>query len=232
MKFGYFILSLLLLIVALPALGAADYLGGQSGVIITPDDVILPVRDWELSFHDILGVLPDNDNLLAGGLTYGLAKNLEVGASYVTNSGNSLVANGKYRMIEETQKHPGVIVGVFDIAGTADIISGTPNFYILLTKKLFPPTAYIGCKQTSSLKGSIGFGSGLYNGLIANLTWTVDPRFDLLLEYNGGDGGEGDLAHSINIGGRWAATDSLKLDAAAVDFQDFGFGVSYISKFN
>jgi hypothetical protein len=232
MRSASFIVIGLLFLMALPALGASSYLGGFSGIILTPDDVIVPTQTWEGSFHDTLGLLGGSKpDLLTVGLSYGLMPNLEVGASYITDDTNRIAVSGKYRVVTESANTPGITVGVFDVAGSVDFLSNNASFYLLLSKNITPLASDVAGQPSKPLRMCLGFGTGFYNGLIANLDWTLAPRLSLLAEYKGGNDGIEGLENGLSAGVRWAATDSLRLDAAIVGFRDIGLGLSGRSKF-
>lgn len=225
MRYTHLIVIGLLLIITLPAMGASSYLGGFSGLILTPSDVIVPDKTWEASFHDTFGLLGGSDaDLLSVGVIYGLVPKLEVGVSYVKND---FTASGKYRILEETTTAPSITVGVFDIGGSAASISSDSSFYLLFSKNITDLASDINNRPSKPLRLGLGFGTGFYNGLIANLDWTLEPRLSLLAEYNSGNHGIDELRNRPSVGFRWAASDSLRLDAAVVGFNDIGFGLSY-----
>jgi len=219
-----------MIIMALPALGASSYLGGFSGIILTPNDVIVPEGTWDASFHDTTRLLGgSNPDLLTFGLTYGLLPKLEVGASYITDDTHKVVVNGKYRLVTENANTPGITLGVFDVGGSVDFISNDPSLYVLFSKNITSLASNIAEQPSKPLRLGVGFGSGFYNGIMANLDWTLSPRLSLLAEYKGGNQGIERLRNRPSAGFRWAATDSLRLDAAVLGFRDFGFGLSYRS---
>ncbi|MHB1456570.1 MAG: hypothetical protein ACYC0V_06615 [Armatimonadota bacterium] len=231
MRKAYLIIGLLV-IFTLPVLGASSYLGGFSGVIITPDDTVVPVQTWEASFHDTLDIFDGNDSdLMTIGLTYGLLSNLEVGASLIDDGSSQIAISGKYRLVTEKSNSPSVTVGVFDIAGSANSISSDPSFYIMVSKNITPLASDIVDRPSKPLQLGIGVGSGLYNGIIANLNWTLEPNLSLLAEYNGGNDGPRGLRNRPSAGVRWAVSDTVRLDVAAVGFRDLGFGINFRSKY-
>ena len=225
-------IAAILALLTLPALGASSYLGGFSGIIMTPNEVIVPAQTWEVSVHDTPRLFGgNNSDLLTVGLTYGLTPNLEVGASYIKDDDNQVAVSGKYRLVPETASAPGITVGVFDVGGVVNSISSDPSFYVMLSKNITSVASDIAGEPSKPLRMGLGFGSGFYNGIIANLDWTLEPRLSLLAEYKGGDRGNDRLRNRASVGLRWAASDSLRLDVATVGFRDIGFGLSYRSTF-
>ncbi len=222
-------LLLVLLVMTLPAFGAQSFIGSYSGNIITPDAVITPTGSWELSFHDFIDVLGNNEDLTSVGAIYGLAENLEVGVTFLNNDQSDLAISGKLRIVQETATVPAVIVGVFDATGTADIIDDDPGFYLALSKNVTPFATDIADQPSRPLRLTIGFGSGLFDGIFAGLDWTLEERLSLMLEYlNQGSFQNGS---EVNAGIRYAWTNTLRLDAATIDFEDFAFGLTFASRF-
>jgi len=215
----------ILLLIALPALGASSFLGGFSGNILTPDSVIEPTGTWELSYHQAVNVLGDSDNLTAFGVIYGAAPNLEVGVSFVDNSESDTAFNAKYRLLDETADRPAVIVGVFDAAGSVDFLDDNPGFFLALSKNVTPTASEIAGEPSKPLRLTLGVGSGAFDGLFAGLDWTLQPKLSLMAEFFSGSLGGNDSL--FNAGIRYAATDALRLDAATIDFDDLAFGASY-----
>ena len=228
MKFSFLVICTLLFVITLPAMGASSFLGGYSGNIFSPDGVVVPNGTWELSYHDTLDILGDTD-LKAFGVTYGLIPNLEVGASFLDNGESDIAINAKYAIVPETATRPAVLVGVFDAFGSAGFLDPDPSLYVAFSKNITPLATDIAGEPSKPLRLSVGFGTNLFDGLFAGLDWTLNPRFSLMAEYFGGDIGGDDS--SFNVGARYALTDALRVDAATIDFQDFGFGVSARTSF-
>jgi len=229
MRYAHFIVIGLLTIMALPALGASNYLGGISGVIVTPDDRIVSSQSWDASYHDIFSHGEKHSDIQTVGLTFGLLPNLEVGASYITDGTSRVVVNGKFKLVKETAKTPGVTVGVFDAGG--NLGNSDASFYGLLSKNLTSFASNVAGQPSKPVRMSLGWGSGFYKGIIANMDWTLAPRLSLLAEYKGSDGFVG-LRNRPSLGFRWAATDSIRLDAAALGVRDIGLGLSYRASFH
>lgn len=219
---------LALLVLSIPAMGAQSFLGSFSGNIITPDAIIAPVGTWELSFHDFIEVLGGGEDLITVGAIYGLTPNLEVGVSFLNNDQSDLALSGKLRLVEETAERPTVIVGVFDVAGTADMLQGDPSFYVAVSKNVTPIATDIVGQPSRPLRLTLGFGSGIFDGLFAGLDWTLQERLSLMVEYLN-QGFQDDS--EINAGFRYALSDAFRLDAATIDFEDFAFGLTFTSRF-
>ncbi|HUV04054.1 MAG TPA: hypothetical protein VMX94_02985 [Armatimonadota bacterium] len=215
---------LILMVTALPAFGASSYLGGLSGNILTPDGVVVPPGTWEASYHSLPDIF-DNRDLTTVGVTYGLVGNLEVGVSFVSNHESDTALNAKYRLMPETPTRPAVLVGVFDIGSTVETLDkDDPGLFIVFSKSV-TPAAENRQQPLKPLQLSVGFGTGVFDGVFAGLDWTVQPQMRVIAEYFGGKIGRND--NLFNAGIRYAPTGALRLDVAAIDFEDVAFGVNY-----
>ncbi|MHB0997917.1 MAG: hypothetical protein ACYC27_01620 [Armatimonadota bacterium] len=223
MRISAFVVMVLLML-CIPVLAAPSFLGGYSGNIITPDAVILPQGTWEISYHDFMEVLGDND-LKAAGIIYGVTPNLEVGVSFIDNSESDTAINGKYRLLAETATRPTIVVGVFDVASSVNFLDPDPGLFVLASKNITSVASDIVDSPSRPLRLTLGLGTGVFNGLFAGLDWTLESRLSLMAEFFGGElGGDENF---FNAGIRYAATDDIRLDAATIDFEDFAFGASY-----
>jgi len=215
----------LLVLAAIPGFAASSYLGGFSGLIVTPNDVVVPTGSFDLAFHDFTGVIGGKD-IQTYSLTYGLLPTLEVGASIVHGDGSTDVAlNGKLSLITETPTRPAVLVGAFDATGMVNTVNDDPSFYVVVSKNLTATASEVAGRPSVPFRLNAGFGSGLYDGFFAGFDWVLHPRFSLMAEYV--NGGFGNDDNEFNVGARWAATNDLRLDAGLIDFDNFAFGLSY-----
>lgn len=220
---------IVLILGALPAFGASNYLGGMSGVILTPDAVVAPQRCWEFSFHDSLGAVYDND-LIAWGVNYGISKNIEAGVSLLRNGDrNDLTFNGKYVVVLETERSPAFAVGVFDIAGVAGEVNENASLYMLLSKNVTPIISELGGIPSQPVYLNLGLGSGVVNGIFGSVDWTWSQRCAVMAEYTNGK--FGDNHTMINAGVRYAIADKWRLDAATLKFKHLAVGANYRTSF-
>lgn len=225
MKYLLLILPVLALM-AMPAFGASSYLGGYSGLLLTPDDVLVPMGGVELSFHDFIDILGNNQDLRTYAVTYGLLPTLEVGASVANSRGSTdLALNGKLSLITETPTRPSVLIGAFDATAMADLVNNDPTFYVVVSKNVTPSASQVAGKPSVPLRLSAGFGSGFLNGFFAGLDWTLVPNLSLMFEYVNGDLGNNN--NTVNAGARWAVTRDLRIDAGTIGFDTFAFGLNY-----
>lgn len=220
----------ILLLAALPAFGASSFLG-PTGNITTPDDIVVPLNMWEFAYHHFEEVFAGVDFNVAS-VNYGLAPNLEVGAAFTSDDEDDVVFNAKYRIVDERPGRPSVAVGVFDVASTLDMFGDDAGFYVLASKNITRIATEIVGEPSRPLRLSVGVGSGVFDGLFANLDWTLGSRTSVMLEYINNDFAKpGTGGSSINAGARFAISDMVRLDAATIDFEDFAFGTSVRTTF-
>lgn len=221
-----------LMLVGVSAVQAAPNYLGPSGNIMTPDELTVPQGQFSIGYHQFVdigfrGTTTDLD-IFHG--HYGLTPNIEVGVSVVDqkDNGSDVAINGKWRFVEETATSPAIAVGVLDVAGNA--IDDDATFYVLFTKNLTRAATEVVDGPSKPLRGTIGFGSGFYDGLFLGLDWTYSPQLSLMAEYVRG----GDLFDDntmINAGLRYSVGAGLRLDLATIDFEEIAFGISYTGGF-
>jgi hypothetical protein len=219
-------LPLLAAVLMTPALAAPNFLG-QTGTIVTPDDLVLPRGQFSVGYHFIdKEVFGGGDSMHIFSGNFGITPQFEAGVSYVDRGDGELVLNGKYQILREKAKGPSVTVGVVDLL---DQLNQDPGLYLLLGKNL---TAASGDVHEATggrvLHGYLGIGTGAYEGLIAGLNYVPAPKFSLLAEF----APEGPLTgrdDSFNLGIRYAANSQIRLDAALLDFDTLGLGISFTS---
>lgn len=226
------ILTALLLLGVSSVQAAPSYLG-PSGNIMTPDELTTPSPGFDVGFHRFLdfgfrGTSSDLDVIHGN---FGLTPNIEVGLAVVDprdNGGSDLAINAKWRFRDEDATSPAIAVGTLDVAGEA--LDDDPTLYILFSKNLTPFTEDVVAGPVRPLRGTIGFGTGFYDGVFAGLDWTLSPQLSVMLEYVRG----GDILDKntlVNGGVRWAASPGLRLDASLIDFDNLAFGLSFTRGF-
>ncbi len=219
--------TLVLLALALPVIGAQSFLGSYSGNILTPDATVAPPGTWELSYHQFIDVLGGED-LSSFGVLYGAADKLEVGVSFLNDGQSDAVFSGKYQVVSETADMPAVLVGVFDLGGTADWLSNDASFYLAVSKNITAFASDVADQPSRPLRLTAGFGSGVFDGLFAGFDWTLQSNLSLMAEFV--DVGF-DNDSQVNAGLRFAASDNIRLDLATIDFQDLAFGATFTTRF-
>lgn len=205
---------------------------GPSGVIMTPDDKTVPHKQFWIGYHMFSNIdFKDDDgsDLNVFHNQYGLTPNIEVGTSVVDqqDNGSDLAINAKWRFINETATIPAIAVGVLDVSGNA--VDDDASFYLLFSKSLTRTATEVTNAPSKPLRGTIGVGSGFFDGIFASLDWTYTPKLRLMAEIvNGGDFFDNTM---VNAGLRYSVGSRLSLDLAAIDFGDIAFGINYRGSF-
>lgn len=211
-----------------PALGAPNFLG-QSGNIVTPNDLVVPRGEFSLGYHYVdKKVFGGGDSLNIVHANYGFTPQFEAGLAYVNAGGDELLINGKYQIVRERGSSPSLSVGVVDLF---DSLNRDPGFFFLVGKNLTSSSRDVRTEaEGRPVHGYLGFGTGPYDGLIAGLSFVPSAQLTLMAEYSP----EGPLTgrdDALNLGIRFAANSRLRLDAALFDFDNFGVGVTFSSGF-
>jgi hypothetical protein len=209
-----------------PALAAPNFLG-QSGNLVTPDDLVTRPGEFSAAYHYLdKEIFGSGDNFNIFSVNYGFTRAFEGGLSYVTDGGDELLVNLKFRLVEERVNSPSVVVGVADLL---DELDQDPGLYLIIGKNLTQASGDVRTEtEGRALHGYIGFGTGPYDGLIAGLRLYATPQLGLMAEF----APEGPLTgrdDSFNFGARYAITPQVRLTAGLFDFDNVGFGISFTS---
>jgi hypothetical protein len=191
---------------------------GATGILLTPS--AYTVGDRGFSAHAYA-----NPRFGSYGVLVGPVDRLEVGATFLDkddcncNSGGDFLLNAKLNLLKESRVLPAFSVGVVDALDELDL---DPSWYAVLSKdfaRLLP-------LKGISLKGSVGYGGGLYEndpfasvevGLGSLPTPLVRPSVSGLAEYTAGD---------VNVGLR-ARYRGFAATVGLFDFSRVGGGISY-----
>jgi len=223
-----FLIAMAVAMISGAALAAPSYFG-ITGNILTPDDVLLSPGDFSANLHS---VDHDRNTPLIMAASVGAAENLELGLGNfnpdLAGISSSTFVNAKYAILRETQRMPSVVIGATDLSGEIDL-DGDPGFFVVFGKNLTPVATDIAGEPSAPLRGMLGFGGGMYNGFFAALDWTLTPRVSAMAEFisSANIGGIASDESMINLGVRLAITNDLRVDAALMDGNDMGFGISY-----
>jgi hypothetical protein len=215
--------GLLILVMGVSAFAAPSY-HGFTGNIMTPDSLTAPVRGFDVGYHGFF-VSGNDVNVFHGNV--GLLPAVEVGVAWFDpeNGDSDFAINGKWRFIEETATRPAVAAGVFDLLGDLDS-DDDASFYLLVSKNLTAVAEDVVNGESKPLRGTVGFGTGTFDGLFAALDWTFLPKVSLMLEYV-----DSDTDSLVNGGIRYAVSPEVRVDAAMIDFDDFAAGISFTKGF-
>jgi hypothetical protein len=231
-------LNALLLVAALAVAGAGSLhagtcLYGISGLVETPDDTIADPSAVTFEGRYIAHFADSKTNVFSYGGTIGILPTLEVGAiAFDTDAPGHKVEgifNVKYRVMEESFDRPSVTVGALDVANRlgrvissayVDKVSG----FLVVGRNLASAAQSWGSLVSKPLKGTLGFGTGIYRGVFVGLDWSASSKVDLMAEY---------LTRglrqksTLNAGLRLNAAGGLSVEVGTIGFKDIYGGASY-----
>jgi hypothetical protein len=198
-----------------------------SGSILVPDDSVLATGSLSADLH----VLNFDENTTILGANFGVAEGLEVGISRfdpeASDSDVKTVLSGKYMLQPETAGMPSIVIGVLDATGELES-DGDPSFYAVIGKNLTPIATDLADMPVQPMRGFIGVGTGIYNGVFAGINWAFNSRASLLVEYSTSI----DIVDTIDddsvfdAGLRFQIADGLYGDVSLLNGKDMGFGIS------
>jgi hypothetical protein len=223
-RFAFILFAGLLAAGISPAQAAPNFLG-QSGNIVTPDELVVPQGEFSVGYHfleeEIFG---GGDSMNIFSVNYGFARAFEAGLTYVNRGDDDVLVNAKYQVLRERANRPSVTIGVVDLL---DQLEHDPGFFFLIGKNLTGVSGDVATEtEGRALHGYIGAGTGPYEGLLAGLDYRATPQLSLMAEY----APEGPLTgrdDAVNVGIRYAASGGIRLDAALFDWDNFGVGISF-----
>lgn len=220
------------MLAATSALYAASNIYGVSGLIETPDDTIVAPKAISVNVDRIFNLSDDDVDLTTFGGAFGLSTGLEVGAIGIDSNQQGVdtqaLVNAKYRILSESLARPAITLGVVDAADQLEDINGKisdPSAFIAISKNITTAAEGISGGLIKPLKGTVGFGSGLYKGGFASLDYSLMPKINVMVEY---------LSNGLkqetefNAGLRFKPIESLAIDAGTIDFDGFYVGGSYV----
>lgn len=204
-----------LLVGCVSALNAASSIYGMSGLVVTPDDSIAATQTLVPSVNH---VLDDDVDFTTYGAAFGIVPNLEVSAVAISvDDDTEAIVNGKYRLMSETATKPALVVGVVDITQNVDDEIAA---FVLVSKNLSSAAEGFSGRVSKPIKGTLGFGTGLYDGFFAGLDIAVAPKLSCALEYVANDS-------VFNGCVRFQPTQALTITAGTLDFDHIYAGVSF-----
>ena len=214
-----FCLTIVLVLLTAGMAAGAPTFNGYTGLIIVPTADALGMDEFNLgAFSSDLSPRVETYEV-----QYGLRDNLEVGAARIraVGEGHNTVLMGKYLFRAETAGQAGVAAGIFD---PTDEVSSTA--YVVMSKTL-SPTGSIFEEEFTGIRGTIGFGGGLLDGIFLGASAGLGDRLLLMAELVKSDlNDEGN--HQFNFGARLNVGGGFRLHGAFFDnFDDVGFGASY-----
>jgi len=191
-----------------PALAAPNFLG-STGLFRVPDADVAAERSYGVHVHG-------TNDFTTYGVNFGLTKGLEAGLTIFDPDPGStrLFGNAKYQFVHETGKSPAIAIGVVDIGDAIDV-SG----YGIVSKGIGKLEAG---GRGLSLRGHVGYGTGLYrDNIIGGVDLGFRENILLLAEYDGND---------VNGGARISLGRGVRVDVGVLRGK-FGAGLAYLAGF-
>lgn len=217
----------ILILAALVPAAAVPNIYGTGGLMEVPDDTIVPPLQLAPSYHGVFGseINGSNQDFNFFMVEGGILPNFDMGIGFNAGSNTDFMLNFKYRLFNETEKRPSVTIGLVDAAAQL-ARNGNPGAYLVFSKTLTPYAEELTGKESKPLRGYLGAGLGVYQGIFVGLDWTFTRNFSVMFEYLSSGQAIVDSGH-FNGGIRYAITNELQLDLGFVDFSDFTAGISY-----
>lgn len=232
MKSFVLLLSALLCLAVGSAVCASGNIYGVTGIIETPTDLVVGKQATVLSGTYVADFLDGSDTLTTWGGSYGISEKLEVSWSSFKNdapgAGSTGITSAKLMVTQESAATPGMAIGVVDIGNDMKKISSgidDVSYYVVfgrtLTSELdrFRPRS-----NTTPVRGAVGFGKGIYNGVFGSLDFYLAPKLEMKLEYL--NKGIRDKS-TLNAGVQMNLVPSLTFQAGLLGLKDFYGSVSY-----
>ena len=96
--------------------------------------------------------------------------------------------------------------------------------FAAVSKNLTDLADGVGGFVSMPVRGTLGVGTGIYEGVFMGIDYAASPKFDLMLEYLS----KGIRQEStVNAGIRFKAFSGLNVNAGTLGFEDFYAGASY-----
>lgn len=209
---------------------AGSNIYGVGGLIETPGDSLVPLGGVSITGHYISEFFDSDDNVFAFGGAVGITPRLEVSAvgldSDAPGVDTSALISGKFRIFSESIERPSVTVGIVDIADELEDLNSeidNPSFFVVFAKNLMPDVGGLGGIVARPLRGSLGFGTGLYKGVFAGLNWSAAPRVDVLAEYLSNGLRQ---KSTFNAALRFTPVRTISVQGGTIGFEDFYVGAT------
>ncbi|MHB1455797.1 MAG: hypothetical protein ACYC0V_02670 [Armatimonadota bacterium] len=201
---------------------------GISGNIMTPNDQVLEVGDFNANLHS----LQLDEPVTVIGATIGLMDDFEAGIANYNPSADGVssetIFNLKYSVLKETGSRPSLTVGLVDATGALDI-RDDPGFFAVVGKNITRAGSDLTGEPIGTLKGYLGYGGGIYNGFFVAADYLVSPKVHVIGELINGlelkSGINKDVVFNAAV--RVKVTDNLSADLALINGDDLGFGITY-----
>lgn len=209
------IMCVALLLGAACVLNASPSFRGYTGLVKIPTAHTLDRGEFSFGITTEDTTNSDPDNVFA---IYSPRDEVEIGAdSYLPPGTNErkMLFNAKGRVLQESEKLPGVSLGLIDLSNEVD---GTA--YAVASKSLFRRASIFNSLITS-VRGHVGFGIGSINGFFAGMSIHAGNRVMFSAEWDSED---------VNLGFQLTPVKGFRLHAAMFDVGNvdhFGVGMSF-----
>jgi len=234
-KFAVLLAATAMLLGCAGAIHAATTIYGISGLIETPDDSIVAAKSVTPVADRIFDFKPEGATKGADVTTYGgavgIVPNLEVSAVGIDvdepGVETEALINAKYRLMPESLTTPSVTIGVVDMAQRLDDLTDyitEPSAFIVFGKNISNIAEGVSGQVSKPVKGTLGFGTGLYRSVFAGLDISLAPKLSIAVEYlNKGLRNDSTVSGAV----RFQPIEALSIDAGVVGFKDFYAGASF-----
>ncbi|MGC8863808.1 MAG: hypothetical protein ACP5R5_13685 [Armatimonadota bacterium] len=204
---------------------------GLSGFIETPDDTTAGPSAVTFAGRYVPDFGDTKFNLFSYGGTIGITHKLEVGAvamdSDAPRSKVQGILNVKFQVLDESFDRPSITIGAVDLTNSiGGVRAGTDEIsgFLMVGRNLSSLAESWGGFVSTPLRGTIGFGTGIYKGIFLGLNWSPSSRADVMFEYLS----EGlQRGGSFNAGVRAKVFGGLSLELGTLGFKDLYGGLSY-----
>ncbi len=222
-------LAVVFLIVTLGVLpmfaqSAALNIYGESGLIEVPDDATIAPGNVAVAYHGVYNVGSSTEDYSIFSFGVGIMPNLSASVALWNDGDSATSINAKYRISPETVTRPSITVGVMDIFG--DLTDDNPALYVVIGKNLTTKAESVVGRASKPLRGYLGYGSGMLEGLFVGLEWSMTPQPSAKVEWISSDKGYRGDSH-FNAGASYEFSKGLRADVGFIDLRDVTVGVSY-----
>jgi hypothetical protein len=230
-----FVLLLTVMLCVAGICGTASAVGniyGATGMIETPSDLTVPKSTTTLTGTYIADYMDTKDSLTAWGGAYGVSDKFEVSwtsfKSDASGSGSQSITGAKLNVTQESSTSPGMSIGVVDLGNNIKHLNSgidETSYYVVFGRTLSAELdRFRTNKTTTPVRGTIGFGKGIYSGVFGALDFYVAPRFEMKLEYL--NKGLRDKS-TLNAVMQMNLLPNLTIQAGSLAMKDFYGSVSY-----
>lgn len=234
MKRTAVLLSLAVLILAgSGAALAGTSIYGMTGLIETPDDTT--ARETSLTFNAryVADLGNPKVNITGYGAAVGIesVSRLEISGALLDSDAAGVrteaVLNAKFRLLDESVDRPAVAIGVVDLGKRLRKVVAVPNEtsgFVVISKNLTAAAEGFSGMVSKPVRGSVGFGTGVYDGLFAGFNWSMTPGLEVMAEYlNKGIRQKS----TISAGVRYSGLGGFSLVAGTIGFEGLYAGANY-----